>query len=88
MFYFVNAYIANFIYAYWDKDFMLLAKNVATILLFSQIFSSIINYLLDRILVRRNITVVENHFFDAKDPRKEKNKTPLMYKLDELNESV
>lgn len=58
LFYFVNAYIANFIYAFWDKDFMLLAKNVATILFFSQIFSSIIDFLLDRILVHRNMNKV------------------------------
>jgi hypothetical protein len=32
---FINAYIANFLYCYWNRDFMLLAKNVMTIMIFS-----------------------------------------------------
>jgi hypothetical protein len=75
MFYFVNAYISFFIYAFWDKDFMLLAKNLATILLMSQFISSIISFLLGRVYIRWNMNKIQEHFFDLKDPRIEDKKS-------------
>lgn len=62
MFHFVNSYIANFIFAFWDRDFMLLAKNVATIMVFSQIFANAVEFLQDRFLTSRNIKKVVDHF--------------------------
>lgn len=35
MFHFVNSYIANFVFAYYNRDFMLLSKNVITIMIFT-----------------------------------------------------
>jgi hypothetical protein len=48
LFSFVNAYIGNFIYAFYHRDFMLLAKNVATLMAFSQIFSNALEFIMDR----------------------------------------
>lgn len=55
MFQFVNAYIANFIYAFWFRSFYDLAKNLASIVIFMNILNNIFEYVKDRILIDRKV---------------------------------
>jgi anoctamin-8 len=55
MFQFVNAYIANFIFAFWFRNFYDLAKNLASIVIFMNILNNIHEYVRDRILVDRKV---------------------------------
>jgi anoctamin-8 len=55
MFQFVNAYIANFIYAFWFRSFYDLAKNLASIVIFMNILNNILEYVKDRTLVDRKV---------------------------------
>ena len=64
MFQFVNAYIANFIYAFWFRSFYDLAKNLASIVIFMNILNNILEFFKDRILIDRKIQKVRNHFVD------------------------
>jgi hypothetical protein len=41
---------------------MLLSKNVLIISIFSQILTNLVEYLMDKILVSRNLKKIEEHF--------------------------
>lgn len=84
----MNAYISQLVFAFVDKDFMLLAKNVATVLLLSNMINAILNFLMAKIMVGRKIKKIDDHFFDLKDPKKEAKKSDFAKQIDDLNESV
>lgn len=62
LFQFVNAYIANIIFAFWFRDFTLLSKNVASIVAFSQIFNNCYDYLYDIFYIGSKIRKVQQYF--------------------------
>lgn len=62
MFEFINSYISNFIYAFWAKNFTLLATNLITILAFKQIGYNFLEYFEYRLLNAYFIRKVGNKY--------------------------
>jgi len=62
MFQFVNAYISNFIHAFYFNDFYKLAKNLGTILILKQVFSNTVEYYSDKYFISRKLKKVDQEF--------------------------
>jgi len=54
-FYFINSNMANFMYSFDSRDLLLLAQNLATILVFKQVAMNIFEYFLARFTTGRKL---------------------------------
>ena len=48
MFNFINAYISNYLLAYWSRNFGGIAQNLLIIMVFKQVIMNVIEYFEDR----------------------------------------
>ena len=62
MFQFINAYISNYLLAYWSKNFDGIAQNLIIILIFKQVVMNIWEYAEDRWGTGKKIQKVKDSF--------------------------
>ena len=64
IFQFVNTYISNFVYIFFDQDFKRLQQNMITIMVFKQVFYNLLEYLIIKCTVHRKLKKVNKLFID------------------------
>lgn len=64
-FYFINSNASNFIYAFYSRNQLLLAQNLATILIFKQIVMNLVDYVSARLLTGRKLHQMEERYEEA-----------------------
>lgn len=58
MFYFINAYISNYIYAFWRRDFLNVAINLIIVMVGTQVATNVVEYCTDRFWTKHKVDKV------------------------------